>query len=310
MKKNKSVDLTTSLAGVRLENPTVLASGFLGVSSSSLIRVSESGAGAVTTKSIGLEERKGHPNPVVVEYSGGLLNAVGLSTPGIDESVVELRKTLKNIKVPVIASIYGRKVSEYGRLSEIISKVKPHMIEANISCPNVEDEFGKPFATDPKVAGKVVKEIKSYSGRIPLFVKLTPNVPDIKPIAKAVVDAGADGITAINTVGPGMAIDIRARKPVLSNKTGGLSGPAIKPVAVRCVYDITSVVDVPVIGVGGILSGEDAVELMMAGASAVGIGTGIMYRGMDVFRKVCGEVRDFMVEGGYSRLDEIIGKAQ
>jgi dihydroorotate dehydrogenase (NAD+) catalytic subunit len=299
-------DLSTDICGVRLKNPTVLPAGILGVSAASLIAVSSSGAGAVTTKSIGPEKREGHKNPVVVVVDGSLLNAVGLSCPSLDESIESLKKAVKEAKAPVIASFYGRTVEEFGMVAERISEAKPALIEANISCPNIEDDFGKPFGTSCELAASVTSEIKKNS-RIPLIVKLSPNVSDIKGIAAAVESAGADCIAAINTVGPGMYIDIRSGKPVLSNITGGMSGPAIRPVAVRCVYDISGTVDIPVIGMGGVCSGRDAMEMLMAGASAVGIGTAVWKNGPGVFSRVCAELERLMKANGYSSLTDMIG---
>ncbi len=302
------MDLKTNIAGVELKNPTILASGILGVTGSSLVNVAKSGAGAVTTKSIGLEERKGHHNPIIVEFESGLINAVGLSNPGVDEFREEISYAVKNAKVPVVASIFGRTIDEFGIVAEKVSKAKPNLIEVNISCPNVEDEFGKPFGADAKTAAKITETVKNRT-KIPIIVKLTPNVPNIKDIAKAVEQAGADALSAINSLGPGMIIDIKTVKPILANKQGGVSGPAIRPIAVRCVYDIYEIVDIPVIGIGGITYGKDAIEMMMAGASAVGIGSGVYYRGIDVFRKVCDEIKGFMEEEGYFNLKQIIGKA-
>ncbi len=299
--------VSTELAGVRLNNPTVLASGVLGVTASALKRASVSGAAAVTTKSIGPEKRMGHENPVVVELDCGLLNAIGLSCPDPEESMMELRKAVDSIDAPVIASFYGKSISEFSYMAELLSRAEPALLEANISCPNV-GEFGKPFGSSAKTAGKITRAVKNATD-LPLIVKLTPNVVDIKAIALEVERRGADVISAINTLGPGMKIDVVSGRPVLSNKFGGLSGSCIKPVAVRCVYEIYDVVDIPVIGVGGIESGEDAVEMLMAGASAVGIGTAVWHRGVDVFRKVTDELRDFMKEQGYSSLEEIIGRA-
>jgi dihydroorotate dehydrogenase (NAD+) catalytic subunit len=302
------IDQSTEICGVKFGNPTVLPAGILGVTAASLIAVSSLGAGAVTTKSIGPEKRAGHINPVVVEVDGSLLNAVGLSCPSLDESVESLKKAVKEAKTPVIASFYGRTVEEFGIVAERISMAKPALIEANISCPNIEDDFGKPFGTSCELAARVTSEIKKNS-RIPLIVKLSPNVSDIKGIAAAVEEAGADCIAAINTVGPGMYIDIRSCKPVLSNCVGGMSGPAIRPIAVRCVYDISRTVDVPVLGMGGVCSGRDAMEMLMAGASAVGIGTAVWKYGPQVFSDVCAQLEKHMKVNGYGSLKELIGSA-
>lgn len=303
----KKIDLSTSICKTRLKNPTVLASGILGVTASSLIRVARSGAGAVTTKSIGPEKREGHRNPVIAVLDNGMLNAVGLSCPDMDEAIEELRNAVKNSNVPVIASIYGRTISEFGEVAEKVSEANPDFIEVNISCPNVEDEFGKSFGYNPETSAKVVESVRNKT-KIPLIVKLTPNVFDIKTIANAVEGAGADAISAINTI-PGMLINIETGKPVLSNKTGGLSGPAIKPIAIRCVYEIYETVEIPIIGIGGIQTGRDAIEMMMAGANAVGIGTGVMNRGIGIFRDVCDEIEEFMKNNNYSKIEELVGKA-
>ncbi len=300
--------IVSSLAGVRLMNPTILSSGILGVSAASLQRIAKSGAGAVTTKSIGPAKREGHPTPVVVGVTGGILNAVGLSCPPLEESLSELKKTLKAVKSPVIASFYGRTIEEFGDVAERVSEIKPDLLEANISCPNAENELGKPFAIDPESAEKVTQEIKDRV-RIPLIMKLSPNVADIASIAASVESAGADAISAVNTVGPGMVINIETAKPVLSNRFGGMSGPAIKPIAVRCVYQIYEVVEIPIIGIGGIQNGRDAIEMMMAGANVVGIGTAVIEKDINIFSNVCNEIIQFMDEWGYTQLDELIGKS-
>jgi len=289
-----------------LKNPTILAAGILGVTSATLDRVANSGAGAVTTKSIGPEKRKGHANPVVVETPCGLLNAVGLSCPSPEESIEELKSAVKGLEVPVIASFYAHSEKEFGQLAKEISKAKPAFLEANISCPNVGHEFGSAFGTDPKASARIVASIKN-STKIPLIVKLTPNVTDISDIARAVEDAGADAITAINTYGPGMLINAETGKPVLTNKFGGLSGPAIKPIALRCVYELYEEVKVPIIGTGGFQTGTDVAEMLMAGASACGIGTAIMSRGIEAFSEICKELEEFMDKNGYSKTKDLIG---
>lgn len=300
--------LSTVIAGVRLENPTVLASGIMGTTASSLGFCARSGAGALTTKSISLKPRKGHKNPTVLRFENGIINAVGLTNRGAEDSLEEIRHAAEISGRPIIASIFGTNTADYGRTAKIISKAKPDMIEANISCPNVEEEMGKPFATDPKASARVTRNIKRNT-KLPVFVKLSPNVPDISSIAKAVKRAGADGITAINTAGPGMVIDINTAQPILHNKAGGISGPAIRPIAVRCVYDIYRATKLPVIGTGGITKGNDAVEMIMAGASAVGIGSSVYYRGIDVFNKITEEIKDFMLENGYNSIEEMRGIA-
>ncbi|MBW2993329.1 dihydroorotate dehydrogenase [Candidatus Woesearchaeota archaeon] len=300
--------LHTKLCGVKLENPAVLASGILGVSGASLANVASYGAGAVTSKSVSIEERKGHPCPIIATFDAGIINAVGLSNPGVDKIIEELQHYKENSDAPLIASIFASKTEDFGVCARKISLAKPDLIEANISCPNVEAEFGKPFAADVKMASAVTRLVRKNT-KIPVFMKLSPNIPNIGIIAKAVEKSGADGITAINTIGPGMVINIEAGKPLLANKVGGISGPAIKPIAVKCVYDIYSAVKIPIIGTGGVTCGRDAVEMIMAGASAVGIGSGVYYRGIEIFEKISNEITEFMEEHNYSKLKEMIGIA-
>ncbi len=302
------MNLSTKICKAKLANPTVLASGILGVSGASLAMVAKKGAGAVTSKSIGPEERKGHKNPVIIANENYMMNAVGLSNAGVAESIDEIKEAVKTAGVPVIASIFAGKMKDFGPVAKKISEAKPALIEANISCPNVQDEMGRPFAATPETAAKVTAVVKNNT-TIPVIIKLSPNVGNIKQIAKAVEEAGADAINMGNTVGPGMMIDINAAKPVLTNKAGGLSGPAIKPVAVRCVYDVYEAVKIPIIGTGGVTYGKDAIEMMMAGASAVGMGSAVYYRGADVFKKVNDEIEEFMKENGYSNIKQLIGKA-
>ena len=300
--------LETELAGVGLRNPTILASGIMGVSGSSLSYVAAHGAGAVTSKSISLEPRKGHPNPVILTYGHGLVNAVGLSNAGIEESIPEIEYAVKNAGVPVIASVVEFKAENFGKVVKEINRANPALIELNISCPNVGHEFGKPFSHDPAAAEWAVRAAKR-NAKIPLFVKLSPNAPSLFEVARAVKAAGADGITAVNTAGPGMLIDINARRPILSNRCGGVSGPAIRPLAVKCVYDVYAETRLPIIGTGGVLTGRDAIEMIMAGASAVGIGSGIYYRGLEIFGKVCSEIEEFMEAEGFSSIKEMRGIA-
>lgn len=296
--------LGVKLCNVKLENPTILASGFLGTSAEILKRIADSGAGAVTIKSIGPVERDGNKNPTVLEWEHGLINAVGLPSMGYENYDEEL-KELKKLKKPWIASIYGGSVEDYVKITKHINKFKPDFIELNISCPNKVD--GTVFATDESLSKKLVSSVRKQT-KIPLIAKLTPNCSNIVDIAKACEKAGADVINAINTV-LGMVINIEAAKPVLAFKTGGISGPAIKPVAVRCVYHIYENVKIPIIGTGGITSGEDAIEMMMAGASAISVGTAIHYHGMNAFNKINNEIKIWLKDHNYKSVDEIIGRA-
>ena len=299
-------DLSLELCGVRLRNPTVLASGILGLSEDLLIRVGEAGAGAVVTKSCGLKPRAGYRNPSIADWGAGLINAVGLSNPGVEATAAEIRtakRVLKPQGVAVIASIFAESVWDFGTVAEKISDAEPDLIEVNISCPNVEHEFGQFFCATPYVAAQVTRRVKQCTD-IPIIVKLSPNEADIAEIAKAVVSAGADAISAINTLGPGMVLDIESRAPVISNRVGGISGPAIHPIAVRCVYDIARVVNVPIIGIGGNTTARDAIEMIIAGAHGVGIGSAIYSRGLGVFNEITCGIAEYMRRHHLSRLQD------
>lgn len=305
------LDLSVEICGVRLPNPTVLASGILGLSSEVFERLARSGLGAITTKSVSLQPRAGYRNPVIVDYGPGLINAVGLSNPGVEVMVDEIRRAkerLAPLGVPVIASIFANTIYDFGTLARYISEAEPALIEANISCPNIDARYEQMFAASPYVSAQVTRRIKENTD-IPLIVKLSPNVEDVVQVAQAVIEAGADAISAINSLGPGMIIDVETGWPVLANRIGGVSGPAIRPIAVRCVYDICSAVDVPVIGIGGVSNGRDMVEMLLVGATAVGIGSAVNYHGTAVFERAVSEVKQYMRRHGYRSLDDFRGKA-
>ncbi|MBN2423133.1 dihydroorotate dehydrogenase [Candidatus Woesearchaeota archaeon] len=301
-------DLSTELCGIKLNNPLILASGIMGVTASSLANVVKNGAGAVTIKSIGPEERKGHPCPVITTWEAGMMNAVGLSNAGIDRGIEEIKKFKEMCDAPIIGSVFAFKQSLFGELTEKISTVNPDLIEINISCPNVESEAGTPFALDAKAAYSVTKHVKEKT-KIPVIVKLSPNSLNIKEIAKECEKAGADAINMGNTLGPGLLINIETAKPILANKFGGISGPAIKPIALKRVWDVYEAVKIPIIGTGGVTNGRDAVEMLMAGATAVGLGTAVYSRGIDVFNKINDEIKGFMKKNNYKSIKEMIGKA-
>lgn len=291
------------LAGIRMDNPLMLASGILGTCPSLIRRVEAAGAGAVVTKSIGLRSREGFPNPTVhiIKYYG-LLNAMGLPNPGVDEVLKEFEG--QKFSVPVIYSIYGSSPEEYSIVAKKLLKLNPIAFELNLSCPHVR-EVGSLVGQDPEMVYKVVNLVKS-SVNVPVFAKLSPNVTDVIGIARSAVKAGVDGIVAINTV-RAMAIDIDLRKPVLGNIYGGLSGPAIKPIAIKIVYDLFENFKVPIIGVGGICDWRDAVEFFLAGARAVQIGSGILWRGLDIFGEVLNGLRKYMLDNGFKCVEEIVG---
>jgi len=303
------MNLETKFCGVTFSNPLVVASGVLGVTAASLRNVVRHGAGGVTTKSIWLTEHKGHPNPVIIANDHYMLNAVGLPDAGIEKARLEMGKYMLNKPAPIIASIVAGRVADFGEIAEEVSKLNPDIIEVNISCPNVEDELGKPFACSMIDAAAVTAFVRKRT-RLPVVVKLSPNVINIAEIARACVDAGADGICAINTVGPGMMIDLETRAPILANKVGGVSGPAIKPIAIKAVYDIHKALPkTPIIGTGGVLTGEDALEMIMAGATLVGVGTAVYYRDINCFGLIAKEMIVWGKKHGIKRVEDLRGTA-
>ena len=301
--------LDTEFCGVHFKNPLVLASGILGVTGASLRNVVEHGAGGVTTKSIWRTGHEGHPNPVMIANDHYMLNAVGLPDAGMEKAYIEIGAYMKEKPAPLIANIVEARIEDFAEVAEKVSELKPDLIEVNISCPNVEDEFGKPFSCSRVDAAKVTAAVRART-KIPIVIKLSPNVLNIVEIAKAVVDAGADGICAINTVGPGMMVDIGTREPILANKVGGISGPAIKPISIKAVYDIhRALPKVPIIGTGGILTGEDAIEMIMVGATLIGVGTAVYYRDIQCFGLITEEMKKWGDEHGVADLDQIRGVA-
>jgi dihydroorotate dehydrogenase (NAD+) catalytic subunit len=271
----------------------------------SMERIFNNGASAIVTKSIGLKPREGYPNPTVVELDCGVLNAMGLPNPGIDEFGEEVQK-LKKLNIPIIGSIFGSNAKEFAELGCKMESFGVDALELNMSCPHAKG-YGLEVGADSKLVNEITSHVKE-SVSIPVFVKISSNIPDIIDIAKSVEKANADGIVAINTV-KAMKIDLELKIPVLSNKIGGYSGKAIKPIGVRCVYEISKNANIPIIGVGGITTGEDALEYIMAGASALQIGSGIYYRGVDVFKKINNEIETWMKQHNYNNLSELIGVA-
>jgi len=279
-----------------------LASGILGVSSSTLRRVHESGADAVVTKSIGPVPRKGHPGPILATSHGGLINAVGLTNPGIDSFVDEMAE-LKESGVPVVLSIFGNSPQELADVASKGIEMKPEAIELNLSCPHAEIAQ---IAHDPVLTYQFVKTVKEVVD-CPIFAKITPNASDIIAVGLAAERAEADAVVAINTV-RAMKIDIHQKRPVLGNRVGGLSGPPIFPIAVRCIYDLHKTLSIPIIGVGGVTTWQDAVEMHLAGASAIQIGTA-MIDGIDVFRHIKEGIRNYLQDEGFAEVSEIVGLA-
>ncbi|MCU9593152.1 dihydroorotate dehydrogenase [Caldibacillus thermolactis] len=263
--------LNVSLPGLQLKNPIMPASGCFGFGREFAELYDLSTLGAIMIKATTVEPRFGNPTPRVAETSAGMLNAIGLQNPGLEKVIGEELLWLSQFDVPIIANIAGMTVDDYIHVAQEISTVSNvKALELNISCPNVK-QGGITFGTVPEVAKEVTEQVKAVSD-VPVYVKLSPNVADIKEMAKAVEEGGADGITLINTL-TGMRIDVKTGKPILANITGGLSGPAVKPVAIRMVYEVSQTVNIPIIGMGGIQSAEDVLEFFYAGASAVAVGT-------------------------------------
>ena len=297
--------LATQIADLKLSNPTMLAAGVLGYTGLSMKRVIESGAGAVVTKSMGLKPRTGYGNPTVVQTDCGLLNAMGLPNPGISHFKEEMKEVNK-LNAPTIFSIYGFSPENFTEVAKIAVEIGAAAVELNVSCPHVK-KAGAQVGSDPSLLMEIVKQVKSQIEK-PVIVKLTPNVTDITEIAKAAQKAGADAICAINTV-KAMTIDPETCKPILANKYGGLSGPAIKPIGLRCVYDIYNAVDIPIIGCGGISNWQDAVEYLLAGACSLQIGTAIAFQDLTVFKSVTDGITNYLEHKGFNNLKDIIGLA-
>jgi len=302
-------DLTTDLGKLILNNPVMTASGTFGYGYEYSKFYSLDKLGAVVVKGISPSPVNGNPIPRHFELQSGLLNAIGLQNPGVDSFLTgdEYLPFLRTTNSTVIVNIWGKSIPEYREVAERLDGVDGiHALEINISCPNIK-EGGIAFGTDLKLAYKVVSEVRKATS-LPLITKLSPNVTKIADFAKVVVDAGSDMISLINTL-TGMAIDINTRKPRLANVIGGVSGPAIKPVALKLVYDTAQAVNVPIIGMGGITTGEDAIEFLLAGASAIAVGTAIF---ADPYApiKVIYEINEYLDNNGYNSVKEIIGKVE
>ena len=283
----------------------MLAAGVLGLSASSLLKVWNAGAGAVVTKSVGIEPREGFKNPTVVDVGCGLINAMGLPNPGVKEFTKEVR-TLKqwNSEVRAIASIYGGSLEDFVRAVDVIAQTAVDAIELNVSCPHVK-KMGLEVGQDPALLREIVKSVKSIIG-CPVFTKLSPNTSNIQRLASVIEAAGGDAVVAVNTL-RAMAINVETGRPILGNRIGGLSGPALKPVALRCVYEIAQTVSIPVIGCGGIMNWQDAIEYFYAGAHAVQIGTAIAYKEVTIFSDITKGIRAFLDLNGYRSVKEIVG---
>ncbi|MGL4791291.1 MAG: dihydroorotate dehydrogenase [Anaerotignaceae bacterium] len=297
------INTSVNIAGVEMKNPVTTASGTFGSGKEYGEFVDLNRLGAVTVKGVAAHPWKGNNSPRIAETYGGMLNSVGLQNPGADYFVENDIPFLRQFNTKIIVNLCGHTIEEYCEVAEKLSDADIDMFELNVSCPNVS-AGGITFGTDPKMAEKVVQEVRKYAKK-PMVVKLTPNVTDITEIARAVESGGADGISLINTL-LGMRIDINKRKPILANKVGGFSGPAIKPVAVRMVYQVNKVTKLPIIGMGGITTWEDAIEFIMAGATGVAVGTANFINPFATVEIVDG-IENYMKENNITDLSQIRG---
>ncbi|WP_338823962.1 Dihydroorotate dehydrogenase B (NAD(+)), catalytic subunit [Moorella humiferrea] len=305
--KKAKANLAVKIAGLSLKNPVMPASGTFGFGEEYAPFIDLNRLGAIVVKTITLKPLIGNPPPRLMETPCGLLNSIGLQNPGLDVFLREKLPYLRQLSPPLIVNIAGKTIDEYAELAERLSAAEGvAALEVNISCPNVR-EGGIVFGTVPAMAARVTAAVKSHT-HLPVIVKLTPNVTDITEIARAVEDAGADALSLINTV-RGMAIDIKTRRPALASIVGGLSGPAVKPIALYAVWQVAQVVKIPLIGMGGITSAQDAVEFLLAGATAVAVGTASLVNPKALVEIIDGLER-YLLEEGIGDVKELIGAAQ
>lgn len=296
--------LSTEVGSVKLKNPGMVASGIMDETGPTMVRMLKLGAGAVVSKSIGLQPNAGHDNPCFMEVCGGYVNAMGLPNPGIEQFEEEMKAAVP--QGPVVGSIYGANPDDFSHLAGKMEDYGACAVELNLSCPHAKG-YGMEVGTDPAMVGKIVSAVKS-AVNIPVWAKLTPNTHILPDIGRAVQDAGGDAVVAINTL-KAMVISPEFARPIMSNKFCGLSGSGIKPVGVRAVYDLYRVLDIPIVGVGGISTWRDAAEYIMAGASAFQVGSAIGSVGIDVFEKINDGLSSFMDEYGYNSISSMVGVA-
>lgn len=303
-------DLNVKIGNIELKNPVILASGTCGFGQEIKNLIDLNKLGAIVTKTITLKKREGNPPPRVIETPSGLLNAIGLDNDGLKNFMLEKIPYLETLKIPIIVSVAGDKIEEFVKLAEETQKAPcVKGIEANLSCPNVIHKGTKHhlLAQDPKMVVKIILNLRKKTKQT-LIAKLSPNVTSIKEIAKAAESAGADAISLINTY-PGMSVDISTMKPHLGNITGGLSGPAIKPLALKCVWDVYNSVKIPVIGMGGIMNGRDAIEFILCGATAVQAGT-VNFIDPQAPLKIINEIEKYLEEKQIKSIKQLIGKLE
>ncbi|MGN8645076.1 dihydroorotate dehydrogenase [Gracilibacillus sp. HCP3S3_G5_1] len=299
------MNLATRLPGLTLKNPVMPASGCFGFGKEYSQFYDLSELGAIIVKAATGEARYGNPTPRVAETSSGMLNAIGLQNPGVENIIEEELPFLRSFDTPIIANVAGSTVDEYVYVTKTLNRSKDiAAIELNISCPNVK-EGGVQFGTDPILAKEVTDKVKEASD-YPVYVKMSPNVSNIVEMAKAVAEAGADGLSMINTL-TGMQINLKQRKPIIANKTGGLSGPAIKPIAIRMIYEVRQSLDIPIIGMGGIVTAEDALEFLLAGANAVAVGTANFQNPL-VCPDIISDLPSVLKKYGFESVEDAIGK--
>jgi dihydroorotate dehydrogenase (NAD+) catalytic subunit len=296
--------IEVKMGSLRLSNPTVLASGVHGSSLSKVLQALKVGAGAAVTKSIGPEPREGYPEPTLVDVEAGMVNAAGLPNPGADRFSEQLRQ-VRGRGLPIIVSIFGGDEKEFVRVVKVLDENDFIAYELNLSCPHVSG-VGTEVGHYPEEVSKVTKAVKGNTKK-PVFAKLSPNTDRLVEVARAAVDAGADGLAAINTV-KAFPIDVESGRPALSNGYGGLSGPAIRPIALRCVYELREKFDVPIMGCGGVATWEDAVQFFLAGANAVQLGTSTV-RKFEVFNDINLGIFSYLERKGLTRLNDMIGAA-
>lgn len=298
------VDLSVNIGKLTLKNPVITASGTFGYGEEYAEFIDLNRLGAIVVKGLSLKPREGNPPPRIVETPSGMLNSIGLQNIGIERFIIEKMPFLRQFNTAVIANFFGDTIEEYREAARVLSDVEGiHGIEMNISCPNKEAGWSI-FGTDPGTIYKVVSSVREAT-KLPLIVKLSPNVTDISVMAKVAEDAGADAISLINTI-TGMAIDIKTRRPKLANITGGLSGPAIRPIAVRMVWEASKAVRIPIIGMGGIMNYEDALEFILAGAVAVAVGTA-NFVNPSVTIEIISGITQFLEKNGIRSVKEIVG---
>ena len=301
---DKNYSLSVELDNVRLRNPTMLASGILGISQSIFERLYRENIGAVVTKSISVSPMKGYPNPTVIPLGGGsYLNAVGLSNPGVDAFSSELSH---NRNIPIFISLVGSSEKEFSKMVKTFDALNILGYEINLSCPHVS-KMGMEVGDDPEAVNRIVKTVRMNTSK-PISVKVGVGSIDVIELARVAIDAGANIITAINTL-RAMSIDIETMMPILSNRIGGLSGNAIKPIGIRCVYEISKKLEVPVIGCGGVSSWSDVIEYMIAGATAVQIGSVLGSRGPRIFNQITKALKNYAEKKNLKNISEIIGIA-